>query len=154
VTDEEEIRQLVARHWQLMDDRRSVEWADLFANDGEIAAYVATGDDLEEMERATGRDELLAMADNLVRYEPGHHFGANLVIDVQGATASAISDVQFILGKQQPRVQHVARCHDVFVKGDGRWLFASRKTIVRSMDEGLRADIPARRYEPERAKNQ
>jgi hypothetical protein len=146
MTDEEAIRQLVARNWRHMDDRRSSEWVGTFTPDGEIVALVTSGDEEIEQERATGRQQLMAMADNTRRFTAGCHVAVNLVIDVRGTLASAESDVIFILGRDTLDVQYLARCYDQLRKVEGSWLVSSRRIVIRSMVNALHDEQESRRY--------
>lgn len=121
-SDHEAIRNMFARYCQAIDDRRADDVTRLFAVDGLWATPGAT---------YRGRDEIRAYARSLVPQSPESqvkHITVNPVIEVDGGTATAVSD--FIVVQKRPGggvVYRGGRYHDRLIKQDGTWLLAERR---------------------------
>jgi 3-phenylpropionate/cinnamic acid dioxygenase small subunit len=126
MSDFEGIRRLLACYCQLLDDRRYVEWSQLFAPDG---VWALGG------REHRGPAEVKAYMDNLLRERPDRrtkHLNSNLLIQVDGAEAHVTSD--FAMLAREPEgapwtpvafgryVDRVVRLAD-----GGRWQFAERR---------------------------
>jgi uncharacterized protein (TIGR02246 family) len=108
--DRDAIRDLTARSCLFIDTGRAEEWAALWTEDGVF--------DLGGGRIVRGRDELREHAAHLV---PGtvHHLATNLVINVDGDTAT--NEMSMLL-TSKGTITLVARVHDVLRRVDGRWL--------------------------------
>jgi hypothetical protein len=119
VTDEGEIRALLARYWHYLDDRREHDWVDLFGDD-----VLLEYDDTV----ARSRTELIAIASQLKNYSGGKHLSSNELITIGGDEATAASDVMFVSPDERgtPTIRFYGRCNDTFRKTDA-WRFTSRR---------------------------
>jgi hypothetical protein len=107
--DRDEIRDLVARYCLYIDTGRADEWADLWTADGEF--------DIGGGTIVSGR---AALREHATHMPPGtvHHLATNLVIDVDGETATCEEST---LLTAKGAVVMVARVHDQLRRVDGRW---------------------------------
>lgn len=113
--DRDEIRDLFARYCLYIDTGASDDWADLFAEDGELAGVG---------EPVVGRDALAAFAAAVAAGSGGmHHLVLNEVIDVDGDHAAARSSIVMIAGSS---VGLTGRYEDTLRRVDGRWRLARR----------------------------
>jgi uncharacterized protein (TIGR02246 family) len=124
LTDHEQIQQLLARFIQLRDDKRFDEWAQLFTEDGTFEYPGA---------RVTGRDAIRDNVADLLRSDRGKHLGFNAVIEVNGDTASVVSDVVKLRPAEPGSdgafvVQTAGRYIDALVRTADGWRVASRRT--------------------------
>jgi hypothetical protein len=119
MTDVDDVRALLAKYWQHLDDRLEAEWVDLFADDA-VVEYEGTV--------ARSRSELAVIAADLKNHQGGKHLSSNEVVNVDGENASARSDVAFLSPGPDgnPVVRFYGRCEDTFRK-DGQWRFTSRR---------------------------
>jgi hypothetical protein len=118
MSDTDAIRQTLARYWQFLDDRREREWVDLFA-DGAVLRYEGT--------EASSRDALEAIAADLRHYEGGKHLTSNEIIDVDGDSAAAHSDIVFLVPDgDNVKVRFYGRCEDTLRRVGAQWRFTSR----------------------------
>ena len=127
MSDEESIRNAIARYFHHLDDRDYAAWADLLAEDCAIHLYGRV---------VEGRDACRAfIASGQVEGQRGRHLAANTAIDVDGDGATAVSDY-FYLAKMGPRgherfiVLDFGRYYDRLVRRDGAWFFAERRIDV------------------------
>jgi 3-phenylpropionate/cinnamic acid dioxygenase small subunit len=119
MTDEEAIRQLVARFCQLLDDRRFKEWSDLFTEDGIFGARTSRAEILESISGGA-----LARNPGLRR----KHTVSNVVIQVTGDTAEAVCDlVMFDLVEGGGCSIRLGRYDDRLVRQPDGWLFSERR---------------------------
>jgi hypothetical protein len=133
VTDEDAIRNLLARYWLYLDDRRPKEWLGLFDEDTEISVA-------GEVTKGAGIQKIAA--DFVALEWAGCHVGTNIDIEVDGDHAKSESDVVFYIpdgvslgdGEESvrgTRVLYTARCRDRLVKRSEQWLFAERAMEIR-----------------------
>ena len=125
MSDEEEIRRLLASYAQLVDGNRLEEWTALFAPDGTFKAGTSNA--------VVGREAILSEITR--RHEAAaagrktKHLAFNSLIDVKGNEATAVSDY-FVFARtasDQPWLATTSgKHHDRLVKVDGRWLFQER----------------------------
>jgi len=123
--DERAIQRLMTRYCHLVDDGAFDQLAPLWAHDAEL---VLRG------ETATGPAAITAMIGALQTPERrGIHVGANVIIDVEGDTARAVSDFVFIRreGTPDPIVKFVGRYADQFVRTRDGWRFRRREIFFR-----------------------
>jgi len=121
---EEGIRKTLAQYGQFYDDRRHDDLAELFTDD---AVYVTPTD------TTVGREALRARFRDVLPTVSGRHLTVQSVIDVDGDSATATSDLILVAledGELDLRITAVARYHDRLVSSAGRWLFAERRLEV------------------------
>jgi 3-phenylpropionate/cinnamic acid dioxygenase small subunit len=118
MTDTDAIRQTLARYWQYLDDRREREWVDLFTDDA-VLRY--------EGAEATSRDALEAIAADLKNHTPGKHLSSNEIIEIDGDSATAHSDVVFLSpAGDGVTIRFYGRCDDTLRRVGASWRFVSR----------------------------
>jgi hypothetical protein len=121
MTDEEAIRQLIARFSHLLDDRRFDDWSKTFTEDGVFGARNGRQEIFEGISRGE-----LARNPELKR----KHAVTNSVIKVSGETAEATSDlIMFDLIEGGGCATRFGRYYDHLVRRDGQWLFSQRRLI-------------------------
>jgi 3-phenylpropionate/cinnamic acid dioxygenase small subunit len=120
------MRRLLAQYCQLMDDRRYVEWSQLFADDGvwELGGHAYRGP-----------TETQAFMDQLLRDRPHRHtkhVNTNLVIELDGAQGRVTSD--YVMLASEPdgspwTIVATGRYFDRVVQraDDQGWQFAERR---------------------------
>jgi ketosteroid isomerase-like protein len=120
MTDEDQIRNTLARFCQTLDDRRFKDWSDTFTEDGVFG-------------RSTGRAAILSMIEKgelaTMPELRRKHTVTNSIITVQGDTADAVSDLAMYdrLGDDAPWIVRVGRYTDRLARqADGSWLFTHR----------------------------
>ncbi len=117
------VRNTVALYGQLCDDGRFEEWAELFAED---AAFTVLG------RSQRGRTTIKAFIEAAQPPERrGKHLCASPVVDVDGDTATAVTDFAFLAPTDGGfAVTSAGRYHDRLVRavdGPHRWVFAERR---------------------------
>jgi hypothetical protein len=121
MTDEECIRQVLARFIQLRDDKRFEEWVQLFTEEG-MFHY---GSNL-----LVGRDAIRDNVETLLRDDRGKHLCLNSVIDITGDAARVSSDFVKInpsdAGPNPYEIVVMGRYLDEFVRSGRSWRIASR----------------------------
>ena len=121
MTDEEMIRNTVARYSHCLDDRRFKEWSETFTEDGVFG----------------GRNGRAAIYANILQGELAtipelqrRHIVTNLEIHVNGSAAEATSDL-LMYDKRGDAAQwtlRIGRYHDKLRREpDGSWLFSERR---------------------------
>jgi 3-phenylpropionate/cinnamic acid dioxygenase small subunit len=125
MTDEECIRQVLARFIQLRDDKYFEEWIQLFTEDGvfEYGSNVLVG-------RTIIRENVEA----LLHEDRGKHLCLNSVIDLEGDSARVSSDFVKVnpgedSGSKSYEIVVMGRYHDQFVRKNGAWKIASRRVL-------------------------
>lgn len=121
MSDYEGIQQTIARNNIALDDRRFEDCIATYTPDGTIAGY--TGHDAI---RAFILSQDLAVRDDLER----RHVNTNILIEVQGDQAEAISDLLVYdkVGDGPWTLVTVGRYRDGLARqADGGWLFTSRE---------------------------
>lgn len=120
MTDEDAIRNTIARFCQHLDSRRFVEWTETFTEDGRF-------------NQLQGRAAILAMIQvgELATKPDLHrqHAVTNSVIDVDGDTATATSDLaMYDRYGDGPITVQTGRYYDRLARQpDGAWLFTERR---------------------------
>ena len=123
--DERAVQRLMTRYCHLVDDGAFEEIPHLWSEDAEL---VLRG------ETVTGPAAIAATISGLQTPERrGIHAGVNIIIDVDGDTARAVSDFVFMRreGTPDPIVKFVGRYHDQFVRTRDGWRFRRREIRVR-----------------------
>jgi hypothetical protein len=129
MTDEECIRRVLAEFIQLRDDKRFVEWVDLFTEDAtfEYGSH-----------HLVGRSAIRENVEALLRNDKGKHLCVNSIIDVSGDTASVSSDFLKVnpiddgSGADGYGVGTMGRYEDHFVRRSGAWKIAKRTVHIQS----------------------
>ena len=122
----EEIRQLKARYFRLMDTKRWDEWAEVFTTDARME-IPESGTVLE------GRDEIVARVASIIGPAVTVHHGHTPEIEVLGADAArgtwAMADlVTWTSAAGEPRgFQGYGHYHETYRREDGRWRIASTR---------------------------
>jgi 3-phenylpropionate/cinnamic acid dioxygenase small subunit len=124
--DVAQVRTLLARYCQLMDDRRYPEWSELFTADG---VWALGGKEYR------GPSETQAYMDQLLRRRPDRrtkHVNTNLLIELDGAEGRVTSDYAMLASEPRGapwKVVAMGRYFDRVVRtpdGSG-WQFAERR---------------------------
>lgn len=119
MTDEEEIRALLARFCHLLDDRRFDEWSELFLEDAISGTKVG---------RPAIIDSILAgqLANNPEMSRK--HMNTNIVINVQGDVADVLSDIVLFTRKgTDPFTIRTGQYRDRVVRVGDKWMFSERQ---------------------------
>jgi hypothetical protein len=120
MTDADLVRNTIAQFSQALDERRFRDWANLFLPDGRFGDRVGPDAIFKSIS-----DGELAHNPDLIR----KHAVVNVVVDVRGDTADAVSDlIMFDKKGDQPWfVAGLGKYNDRLEKtADGRWLFRQR----------------------------
>jgi 3-phenylpropionate/cinnamic acid dioxygenase small subunit len=125
LVDERAIERLLVRYCRLVDDGHSPQVAELFEADASL--------DLMGRE-AVGRDaiaQVFAAAGGPVDRPSTSHALSNAVIDVDGSSATATTDLTVVSRTAEGTfaVTLAARYHDELRRTD-RWRFVSRRVVV------------------------
>lgn len=127
MTDADAIRNLVARYFMYLDDRNYDAWAALLADDCAIHVYgrVVVGREQNSEFIAAGQ----------IPGQHGRHLACNTLVEVDGDTASAISDYFYLARMGPPKherfeVLDFGRYYDRLVRIDRGWLFSERRIDV------------------------
>ena len=123
--DERVIRRLMARYCHLVDDGAFEELPALWTDDAELALRGET---------SIGPAAIIAVIAG--RQTPelrGLHVSANIIVDVDGDTARAVSDFLFMRreGGPDPIVKFIGRYLDWFVRTRDGWKFRRREIEFR-----------------------
>jgi SnoaL-like domain len=120
MTDEEEIRQLIARFAQHLDDREFESWCMLFVADGSFN---------QRMGRDAIREMILGGELSTMPELARKHAIVNITIAVDGDAATSKSDLCMFdrIGPDAPWTMRVGRYEDRLVKVDGSWFFQHRE---------------------------
>jgi hypothetical protein len=123
--DYEQIRRRIALYAHLLDDRRWAELAALFCADGQLPWGGQTLQGPADIE--TGLPATQPDAPGGIK-----HFVFSPVIDVDGDTASAWTDVIVALVNPDSSAQmsYTGRYHDRFRREDGEWRYSSHVTVA------------------------
>ena len=133
--DRAEIEDLQARYMFALDFRDAEAYAETFAPDGvldygagKIAGREAIADMVTDMR--AGEDEARAADDSGMYPATGRHNITNIVIDVDGDTATSYA-YWFHYGNDNPeraaQINSYGYYEDELVRIDGEWLFTLRK---------------------------
>ncbi len=133
----DQIRRTIALYAMLLDDFRSDEWADLFAED---AAWISnTGiyetTDGPPITETQGRAAIVRIGEDFAREvrkarAKSLHFNSTPLIDVTGATATAWWDfVVLHTTKDGFAIRATGRIYAEFVKQGDVWRFTKRANV-------------------------
>ena len=114
MTDQDDIRNVIARYFQLLDDRAFDDWRRLLTDDCAV----------------TINGERRWPPDVQIMGQRGKHIAVNQVIEVDGDRAEVLFDYFYIAEIGPPRFERLVvlsfgRYRDRLVRRDGRWLLAS-----------------------------
>jgi uncharacterized protein (TIGR02246 family) len=129
MSDKDEIRELLATYCFALDADRFEEMAALFTPDGVWETAFGTG---------SGRDGIVAQARSIATGPRPRrvHLTTNIVIDLDGDTATARSNWALIMNTPDgPTIGSGGGYSDQLVKVDGQWFFKHRR-IDRYIVEG------------------
>ena len=123
IEDREEIQRVLLNYGRFLDARRLVDYANLFAKDGEWVGGFGTVktpkgiQDFMEKNIGTGANATHT-----------YHQLSNFMIDVKGDEATAWSRWAFITATpdQKPNVAQGGHYEDKLVREDGKWKFKQR----------------------------
>ena len=121
VDDERAIRRLITRYCHLVDDGAFERLTPLWTDDAELALRGET---------ATGPAAIVTkIAERQTPELRGIHVSANVIIDVEGDTARAVSDFVFMRreGGPDPIVKFIGRYIDRFERTPDGWKFRRRE---------------------------
>ena len=126
-TEQEEVRRTLALYAHRHDSRDAAGYADLFAVDGAFVSARA---------EHRGRGAVKEFISELYRTQPADrrtkHLCGNSAIDVDGQTATAITD--FVAYERQGdgpwQVHTIGQYQDKLVLEDGMWRFAERHVVT------------------------
>jgi hypothetical protein len=127
MTDQEDIRQVLARFIQLRDDKHFAEWVELFTEDGTFEYGPHT---------LNGRSAIRENVEALLRHDRGKHLCVNSIIDISGESAAVSSDFLKVNpvdkgdGTSGYEIGTIGRYEDRFVLRDGAWRIASRRVHI------------------------
>ena len=114
MTDQDEIRNVIARYFHLLDDRAFDEWRRLLTDDATV----------------TINGEPRWPPDVQILGQRGKHIAVNQVIEVDGHSAEVLFDYFYIAEIGPPRFERMVvlsfgRYRDRLVRQEGQWLLAS-----------------------------
>ena len=137
MTDEEAIRDVVARYNLYGDSGRITEMLELFADDATLTVDGMAYD---------GKDAIRGLFETAVGPVPEviRHHTSTLVIDVAGDKAVARCYFQVLTSQG---LDHWGRYRDALVRVGRRWVFARREVRVDGMTPGGWADQRSHAHE-------
>jgi 3-phenylpropionate/cinnamic acid dioxygenase small subunit len=130
MADTEGIQRTLTEYCHLLDDFRLDEWAQLFTEDAKFAPNNTIGEPWEWIE---GRQAIRAWIGRQFPDDSqlGKHLTLNTLIDRDGDTATARSDVLLLRATQRgPETVLVGRYLDTLKLDQTRWRFTVREVIV------------------------
>jgi hypothetical protein len=143
LADIEAIKQLKARYFRLMDQKRWAEWGDVFAEDAEIDV---TGDAPDA--RASGREQIVAFVSGAVgaaiTVHHGHMPEIEIVSPGRARGVWAMEDhLEFPGDPPAFTVNGRGHYHEEYEKGaDGKWRIKRLKLTRLWLEHGGRRAIP------------
>jgi uncharacterized protein (TIGR02246 family) len=118
--DVESIRQLVARYCHYIDSVQIEEWLDCFTENGAFDFFGS---------RTEGREALRELGAGMEATQastPMRHIVTNVIVDVDGDTATSSSYLQILMADRPPTMMTSGRYQDRLQRVDGRWRFVER----------------------------
>ncbi len=117
--DEDQVARTLAGYCQLLDDGDFDRWIELFTDD----ARLVFADQVSE-----GRASIRTFMERIQPPEGrGKHITANILVDVDGDTATAHTDYLFVRPTDQgPLPVAIGRYDDELVRDGDRWRFRQR----------------------------
>jgi SnoaL-like domain len=140
--DKLEIRELIERSMRYLDDEAGGRLAELFAEDGvlQVAGTVFAG--RESIRQLFNHPDppQWSEPDQLLTQPPTAHWSSNPVIDLDGDTATAETDMLVVKRDETGRaaVTLVARYRDRLRRGENGWVIVNRTgvSVARPGEEG------------------
>lgn len=127
------IRELVDQYAYCADTRDAQGQMALFTADTHFVVYMDSKSDIPS-QVIDNRADLFPVFDNLNTYNSTMHFNGQSTVKLQGDRATGVSYCLAHHVTIDEQGQHLMiatiRYHDVFVKQEGKWLFAERKLLV------------------------
>jgi hypothetical protein len=125
VTDEEAIRNVINLYFQYGDDNDWDTWATLLAEDYllDVNGHVTRGREANRLSHIDSHG---------TKIPHGRHFGTNIVVQVEGDSATSTTDWFFVAefgldrGTKHLNIADMGRSYDEFRRDDGTWLLAKR----------------------------
>jgi SnoaL-like protein len=131
--DRLEIRELVDVYAHCADRRDAKGQMSLFTKDTHFVVFMDARSEKPSME-LNRRDDLAPVFNELNKYEATTHFMGQSTVVLNGDRASGETYciAHHVSASEGKRTLFIAsiRYYDVFVKVEGKWLFAERKLIV------------------------
>jgi hypothetical protein len=129
IEDREAIEELLITYGQFLDKQDLVGYSNLFATDGVWEGGIGS---------AKGPQEILAMLQAVFgrttrgQYENSYHIMSDIIIDVDGDTASSWSRWTWIVEAEdgKPVPQRSGHYEDTLVRENGEWKFQHRLTVT------------------------
>ncbi len=121
---EDAIRRTLFEYCRLIDDGRFDEWAELFVEDGRFSILGS---------QCASREEIRAFAHANFPHTLGKtkHLTLNPIIDVDGDTATAVSDVVVLYRTSKGPLPTLAgRYHDELAFDGAKWRLVQRDVVV------------------------
>ncbi len=116
--DEDQIRRTIAEYSHRWDDGLLDEFADLFTEDARLLVLGTVNEG-----RGAIRDYMKAVGEA----GRGLHVTTNVLVDVEGDAASAVTGYLFVRqGQTGPGIIAAGRYHDQLVRDPDRWRFSVR----------------------------
>ena len=129
LNDIEEIRQLKARYFRLMDTKQWQQWRSIFADDIELNVDLTVPDaEGNILKRPTvhGLDNVIADVSTTLAYFRTVHHGHMSEITLQSATsANGIWAMEDIVESDNGKLQGYGHYHETYTKIDGQWRIKS-----------------------------
>lgn len=127
--DEDQVKRTLASYCQLLDDGDFDRWIELFSPDARLVFAGRT---------RQGRPSIREYMENVQPPEGrGKHITANVLVDVDGDTASADTDYLFVRPTAQGLVLvATGRYHDRLVRDGEGWRFSQREITLLGPPDG------------------
>lgn len=140
---EREIAALIVRAARLADERKFLEWMDLFTDEGRYGAityenHISTGLHLFKDKGKRALHERVSFLMGLWQVPRGKtlHLVSNLEIEVDSSGTRASCESNFIMTRtgdmEHSKLHACGRYYDKFEWRDGAWLFSERLVVVDS----------------------
>lgn len=121
MSDEDDIRRVIALASQLVDDKRFDDWGGLFAED---ASFEARG------HRFVGRREIVETIGSMLSSAVTKHLVGPTVVELAGDAARCWTDVvTFVQGEPQVSVTTIGRYFDELRRGADGWSLTARVLV-------------------------
>lgn len=144
--DKLQIREVIERSMRYTDDHAGNRLAELFDVDGvlQVAGTVFSGRESIRTMFAEPEEPAWWEPGRLLRQPGSTHSGSNPVVDIDGDSARAETDLLVLARDREGRakITLVARYRDRFRRVGGRWLITNRTgvSIARPGEEGTDAE--------------